>query len=501
MRNDLKDLPTRLDTQRLAPGPEATDDVLTTETVSRGSLAVEIDQEELSGVFDLVESRVTDDATVLRIVTESYQEALRVAVGNYGQDAIEEVNGEYRPAQIILDEIKANTLKFAQNALPPETASIEPTSKMDVNHAIAGAQGAFEAKLDPKLGRHFQSARDIVLREEKNLNITPESLGRENAEYWGQDRDRDTIGNSLLGVFTRIAQTATRFFKDPERKEFSESLTGGNQKYPVPAVEMTVRQELTNAEVALGLRKEQSRSEANREANPAPVTPKDYAQDWYALAAYRLAAANIFSRISSAIDQVKANRNEGRASRQEVSAEARQVVEAPETKPVVVTKAEPEIKAPSAVFDRSNGALEKDIQECLKNINKDEPRALPASVAARLMDFDGFIDDALEAKVLAMEAISILRRAEGVDTITSPLSDVHYEKVQFLIAEAIRTGDFPDIGKVEIKIQDTGPYNPNRRIIGIMEELDILEVNLEVEDFYAFAGQEPTNSEKETKAA
>ena len=100
-----------------------------------------------------------------------------------------------------------------------------------------------------------------------------------------------------------------------------------------------------------------------------------------------------------------------------------------------------------------------------------------------------------------MEAISILRRAEGVDTITSPLSDVHYEKVQFLIAEAIRTGDFPDIGKVEIKIQDTGPYNPNRRIIGIMEELDILEVNLEVEDFYAFAGQEPTNSEKETKAA
>jgi len=381
--------------------------------------------------------------------------------------------------QVVAQLTVKNTLAeepVATTPLAQETAAVQETtapSEEKFNPAILAAQARFEEVLD-RPGRTdpaVQSVKDRILAAGNRLGLEPGKVGREDPQYWGKDGDREGIVGKLGQVFDTVARSLTSRLKGKWFGVFADKLSNGSERTPSRAVDLTVRQELTNAEVAVGLRKES----LTGETYPQQTTPKDYGLDWYGVAVLRMAAANVYTRIKEAVDftvvaqdeaqqrrteakqrEQRGQRAQGEGRREELVGQGEQreqreeggepaqavVASTQVATPVVSTEAEAVIAKPAKVEREVldiNSLIEETIG-CLKEL--EGPRLLPPSVAASLLALDGKIDDKTEARVLVKHALNILAREQGQKKLDMPMTPEVYRQTQELIANALYGGDF-----------------------------------------------------------
>ncbi len=225
----------------------------------------------------------------------------------YDNGITKEGDAEYMiPSQdkeLIIEEVKQEAIDLA-NTEVAKTASSQTVKlsepEIEKSYAEQQADIAFTEAFAPRPGDKLrQSTRDTIRNKTQNLALSGEG-------YWSipQDDDfvpgdRDKIVSALFEGFEKLNDKIFAGIKDNERATLSQKLEPvGSSKDFGESLTQVIKQELTNAEVSLGLRKEMRQGESN----PQIIELPNYQEENLGKSVFRLAAASIFKRVESAME-------------------------------------------------------------------------------------------------------------------------------------------------------------------------------------------------------
>lgn len=349
MRNDLRNPREKFAGVDLPKGPK--------EDIDSGELngaeikthaAVEIDEETLEHVVDALAERINEPERILNIRDTAFQLALDKIMETHRADAIHLVDGEYQLRDAVIPELQAETLRIALEIAPPKklVQRVEEPKTSPANGPAESdrpVQGTGIAdRVATEFIAAFSGAKESSVIKDIRRRIVGATDGIEPKEggYWGNKHtvgEREGVFSALKNVFTRVTNELTQGWKGKDKARLAKALDHSESRPNLgKAIDLVVKQELTNAELEVGLRDKN----ASHSYKPGKVSPERYQEECYGPAAYSSAAAKIFTRLKNAFEQigVKAFPNDevGKAS--------------------VLSKQPTERAAQAATVQKSNGA-------------------------------------------------------------------------------------------------------------------------------------------------
>ncbi len=517
MRNDLKDLRERFAGAILPEGPKSDNDSADLNGVEIQTHAeVDIDEDKLEHVVDALKQHIEDEGRILNIRDAAFQLALDGLVEKHGFNKVAHwVGNEYQFKTSIIPELQAETLrialeiapkeKLAQHVEEPKTTPQREVATPDITiqdasvadraakEFIAAFSGSRDSSLIKDIRREIVSAAD---------GIDAQPIG-----YWGNKAhpigEREGVFSTLKNVFSRVTNELTRNWKGVDKGRLAKALDQSESKPKLEkAIDLVVKQELTNAELEVGLRDKK----ASHSFKPGKITPERYQDEGYGSAAYYSAAAKIFTRLKDAFEQVQADvffkhhikttSSTGDSFNQQLTSELQRIPDhvddisraylehngatfKPEkTTANYSTKVDRGFDV-EAFLEEPESELVPIAQAPQETVNRDwakdkltefavqrlgavgvKDRALVPQVVIALWDYneDG-VTDALEAKTIVEEGLKFLAQKKGLDEVSKlDLDKEIFDEMRTLIENSINYGSFEPKSNMDSETRERGEY-------------------------------------------
>lgn len=185
----------------------------------------------------------------------------------------------------------------------PVTVEVNKEASVEIVHkspAETIADSEFDSNFQGRAGDKLrQSTKDTLRGCTKRLGLSGEG-------YWSIEQgdqfmpgDREKISEALFAGFEKLNNKIYDGVNPKQRGELAAKIEPiGASKDFGSSLTRLIKQELTNAEVDLGLRQEFIPGETN----PQPIEHPSYKDDNIGISVFKLAAARIFKRVESSVE-------------------------------------------------------------------------------------------------------------------------------------------------------------------------------------------------------